>query len=121
MKRFLRLAGFMGAKAGTQADQAKKFKWALRNEILEGIVNSNFEDVAQVANAVRNVEILKERGKQGVKRNSEGEPVKSGQGSSQKGGYGNGNDRRGFEHRGYDRQNQGGYRSSRDYQNRDYQ
>ncbi|PWA58822.1 zinc finger, CCHC-type, Retrotransposon gag domain protein [Artemisia annua] len=98
MKRFLRLAGFMGARAGTQAEQAKKFKWALRNEVLEGIVNTHFDDVAQVANAVRNLEILKERDKQGVKRNYEGEPVQSGQGNDQ-----------------------GNYRSGRDYQHRDQQ
>ncbi|GKB99226.1 retrotransposon protein, putative, ty3-gypsy subclass [Tanacetum coccineum] len=33
MKRFLRLAGFMGAKAGTKEEQAKYFKWGLsKNE-----------------------------------------------------------------------------------------
>ncbi|PWA42499.1 zinc finger, CCHC-type, Retrotransposon gag domain protein [Artemisia annua] len=84
MKRFLRLAGFMGAKAGSQAEQAKKFKWALRDEVLEGIVNMHFDDVAQVANAVRNLEILKERGKQGVKRNYDGEPVRPAQGNAQR-------------------------------------
>ncbi|GJW40582.1 zinc finger, CCHC-type, retrotransposon gag domain protein [Tanacetum coccineum] len=31
MKRFLRLAGFLGAKAGTQEEQAKHFKWGERN------------------------------------------------------------------------------------------
>ncbi|PWA87328.1 signal recognition particle, SRP54 subunit protein [Artemisia annua] len=121
MKRFLRLAGFMGARAGTQAEQAKKFKWALRNEVLEGIVNTHFDDVAQVANAVRNLEILKERAKQGVKRNYEGEPVQSGQGNGQRGSNARGGDRRGHDYRGYGRSDQGNYRSGRDYQNRDYQ
>ena len=119
MKRFLRLAGFMGARAGTQAEQAKKFKWALRNEILEGIVNTHFDDVAQVANAVRNLEILKERAKQGVKRNYEGEPVQSGQGNGQRGNNARGGDRRGHDYRGYGRSDQGNYRSGRDYQHRD--
>ncbi|PWA51343.1 zinc finger, CCHC-type, Retrotransposon gag domain protein [Artemisia annua] len=114
MKRFLRLAVFMGARAGTQAEQAKKFKWALRNEVLEGIVNTHFDDVAQVANVVRNLEILKERAKQGVKRNYEGEPVQLG--SNARGG-----DRRGHDYRGYGRSDQGNYRSGRDYQPRDHQ
>ncbi|PWA38622.1 zinc finger, CCHC-type, Retrotransposon gag domain protein [Artemisia annua] len=121
MKRFLRLAGFMGARAGTQAEQAKKFKWALRNEVLEGIVNTHFDDVAQVANAVRNLEILKERAKQGVKRNYEGEPVQSGQGNGQRGSNARGGDRRGHDYRGYGRSDQGNYRSGRDYQHRDHQ
>ncbi|PWA99309.1 golgin candidate 5 [Artemisia annua] len=121
MKRFLRLAGFMGAKAGSQAEQAKKFKWALRNEVLEGIVNTHFDDVAQVANAVRNVEILKERAKQGVKRNYEGEPVRSGQSSGQRGSNAKRGDRRGDDYRGYGRQEQGSYRSGRDYQHRGHQ
>ncbi|GKA49187.1 putative reverse transcriptase domain-containing protein [Tanacetum coccineum] len=40
MKRFLRLAGFLGKKAGTQEEQAKNFKWALYDWILDGIVNT---------------------------------------------------------------------------------
>nr|GFD18853.1 zinc finger, CCHC-type, retrotransposon Gag domain protein [Tanacetum cinerariifolium] len=30
MKRFLRLAGFIGAAAGTEEEQAKNFQWGLR-------------------------------------------------------------------------------------------
>nr|GFD41008.1 zinc finger, CCHC-type, retrotransposon Gag domain protein [Tanacetum cinerariifolium] len=30
MKRFLRLAGFLGAAAGTAEEQAKNFQWGLR-------------------------------------------------------------------------------------------
>nr|GEY00632.1 hypothetical protein [Tanacetum cinerariifolium] len=33
MKRFLRLAGFLGTKAGTQEEQAKNFKWGLNDFI----------------------------------------------------------------------------------------
>ncbi|PWA61372.1 zinc finger, CCHC-type, Retrotransposon gag domain protein [Artemisia annua] len=40
MKRFLRLAGFLGAKAGTQEEQASHFKWGLKEWILDGIVNT---------------------------------------------------------------------------------
>nr|GEU55361.1 hypothetical protein [Tanacetum cinerariifolium] len=61
MKRFLRLAGFVGKKAGPPKEQAKHFKWALCDWILDGIVNTEITDVAQVANAARNMEILHER------------------------------------------------------------
>ncbi|PWA36435.1 zinc finger, CCHC-type, Retrotransposon gag domain protein [Artemisia annua] len=50
MKRFLRLAGFLGAKA----------------------VNTEFIDVALVANASRNIKILRERERQNNKRNCDG-------------------------------------------------
>ncbi|GJR41422.1 hypothetical protein Tco_1217106 [Tanacetum coccineum] len=54
MKRFLRLAGFLGAKAGTQEEQAKHFKWGLNDFVLiDKILNTEFTDVAQVANATR--------------------------------------------------------------------
>nr|GFA40022.1 hypothetical protein [Tanacetum cinerariifolium] len=39
----------------------KHFKWALCDWILDEIVNTEFADVAQVANATRNMEILHER------------------------------------------------------------
>ncbi|GJR41534.1 hypothetical protein Tco_1309637 [Tanacetum coccineum] len=58
MKRFLRLAGFVGKKAGPPEEQAKHFKWALCDWTLDGIMNTEFTDVAQVANAARNIEIL---------------------------------------------------------------
>nr|GFC26385.1 zinc finger, CCHC-type, retrotransposon Gag domain protein [Tanacetum cinerariifolium] len=59
MKRFLRLAGFLGAKAGTQEEQAKHFKWGLNDFIFDRILNTEFTDVAQVANATRNIEIFR--------------------------------------------------------------
>nr|GFD47133.1 zinc finger, CCHC-type, retrotransposon Gag domain protein [Tanacetum cinerariifolium] len=31
MQRFLRHAGFLGAAAGTEEEQAKNFQWGLRN------------------------------------------------------------------------------------------
>ncbi|GKA15398.1 putative reverse transcriptase domain-containing protein [Tanacetum coccineum] len=50
LQYFPRLAGFMGKKAGPSEEQAKHFKWALCDWILDGIVNTKFTDVAQVAN-----------------------------------------------------------------------
>nr|GEX71808.1 putative reverse transcriptase domain-containing protein [Tanacetum cinerariifolium] len=47
MKRFLRLAGFVGKKAGPLEEQAKHFKWAFCDWILDGIMNTEFTDVAQ--------------------------------------------------------------------------
>ncbi|GJR20591.1 hypothetical protein Tco_0969118 [Tanacetum coccineum] len=73
MKRFLRLAGFVGEKAGPPEEQAKHFKWALSTWILDGIVNTEFTDVAQVANAGRNMELLRERGGANNKRNRDGD------------------------------------------------
>ncbi|GJW76900.1 putative reverse transcriptase domain-containing protein [Tanacetum coccineum] len=40
LQYFPRLAGFLGKKAGTQEEQAKNFKWALYDWILDGIVNT---------------------------------------------------------------------------------
>nr|GEX79901.1 hypothetical protein [Tanacetum cinerariifolium] len=47
MKRFLKLASFVRKKAGPPEEQAKHFKWALCDWILDGIVNTKFTDVAQ--------------------------------------------------------------------------
>ncbi|GKB58297.1 putative reverse transcriptase domain-containing protein [Tanacetum coccineum] len=74
MKRFPRLVGFLGAKAGTQEEQAKNFKWGLNDFILDMIVNIEFTDVAQVANIARNIEIMRDgSGQEGNnKRNKDG-------------------------------------------------
>ncbi|GKA65876.1 zinc finger, CCHC-type, retrotransposon gag domain protein [Tanacetum coccineum] len=58
-----RLAGFLGAKAGTQEEQAKHFKWGLNDFVLDRILNTEFTDVTQVANAARNIEIFRDRPK----------------------------------------------------------
>ncbi|GKC82312.1 hypothetical protein Tco_1138029 [Tanacetum coccineum] len=63
IKRFLRLTGFLGAKAGTQEEQAKHFKCGLNDFVLDMILNTEFTDVAQVANAARNIEIFRDRPK----------------------------------------------------------
>nr|GFC39492.1 zinc finger, CCHC-type, retrotransposon Gag domain protein [Tanacetum cinerariifolium]GFC42429.1 zinc finger, CCHC-type, retrotransposon Gag domain protein [Tanacetum cinerariifolium] len=61
MQRFLRIAGFFGAAAGTAEEQAKNFQWGLRKTTLNHLMCILFTDVAQVANAARNYEILHER------------------------------------------------------------
>nr|GFB28660.1 zinc finger, CCHC-type, retrotransposon Gag domain protein [Tanacetum cinerariifolium] len=61
MQRFLRLVGFLGAAAGTEEEQAKNFQWGLHRSTLNHLMCMPFTDVAQVANAARNYEILHER------------------------------------------------------------
>ncbi|GJX18858.1 zinc finger, CCHC-type, retrotransposon gag domain protein [Tanacetum coccineum] len=135
MERFLRLVGFLGKKAGTQEELTKNFKWALCDWILDGIVNTEFSDVAHVANAARNIEILRKRTSQNNKRNRDGDRIRSTtQGSSQI-GYdqkrhdGRGYDRhgssqkeydqKGYDDRSYDRQ--GGNNNQRSWRDRDQQ
>nr|GFC35468.1 hypothetical protein [Tanacetum cinerariifolium] len=73
MKRFLMLAGFVRKKSGLPEERAKHFKWALSDWILDGIVNTEFTNVAKVANAERNIELLRERGGENNKRNPNAE------------------------------------------------
>nr|GEU75452.1 hypothetical protein [Tanacetum cinerariifolium] len=116
MRRFLRLVGFVGKKAGPPKEQAKHFKWALSDWILDGIVNTEFTDVAQVANAGRNIELLHERGDVKNKRNRNGDRIQSADKNNNQRGYG----QRGNDSRNYD--SQGGNSSQRFYQqNRDQQ
>nr|GFB90429.1 zinc finger, CCHC-type, retrotransposon Gag domain protein [Tanacetum cinerariifolium] len=61
MQRFLRLAGFLGAAAGIEEEQAKNFQWGLRRSTLNHLMCMSYTDVAEVANAARNYEILYER------------------------------------------------------------
>nr|GEY74446.1 reverse transcriptase domain-containing protein [Tanacetum cinerariifolium] len=77
-------AGFVGKKAGPPKEQAKHFKWALNDWILDRIVNTEFTNVAQVANARRNIELLRERGGVNNKRNHDGDRIKRGGNSSQR-------------------------------------
>nr|GFD08149.1 hypothetical protein [Tanacetum cinerariifolium] len=53
MQRFLRLAGFLGAAAGTEEEQTKNFQWGLRRSTLNHLMCLSYTDVAQVANAAR--------------------------------------------------------------------
>nr|GFC50709.1 zinc finger, CCHC-type, retrotransposon Gag domain protein [Tanacetum cinerariifolium] len=56
MQRFLRLAGFLRAAAGTEEEQAKNFQSTLNH-----LMCMSYSNVAQVPNAARNYEILHER------------------------------------------------------------
>nr|GFD01951.1 zinc finger, CCHC-type, retrotransposon Gag domain protein [Tanacetum cinerariifolium] len=47
MQRFLRLAGFLRAAAGTEEEQAKNFQWGLRRSTLNYLMCIQFTDVAQ--------------------------------------------------------------------------
>ncbi|GJU06620.1 putative reverse transcriptase domain-containing protein [Tanacetum coccineum] len=51
----------LSQKEGPPEEQAKHFKWELYDWILDGIVNTKFTDMAQVASAARNMEILHKR------------------------------------------------------------
>nr|GEU85785.1 putative reverse transcriptase domain-containing protein [Tanacetum cinerariifolium] len=77
MKRFLRLAGFVGKKASPPEELDKHFMWALNDCILDGIVNTEFTDVAQVVNAGRNIKLLHEWGGINNKRNHDGDHIQS--------------------------------------------
>ncbi|GJV53917.1 putative nucleotidyltransferase, ribonuclease H [Tanacetum coccineum] len=64
MQRFLRLAELFlgtGMFAGTAEEQAKNFRWGLHKSILDHVMCIQFTDVAQVADAARNLEILRDR------------------------------------------------------------
>nr|GEV60542.1 retrotransposon protein [Tanacetum cinerariifolium] len=100
IKRFLRVAGFVGKKAGPPEEQAKHFKWALSDWILDGIVNTEFTDVAQVENAGRNIELLHEWGGVNNKRNRDGDHIQSTNKNNNQRGYG----QRGNDGRNYDKQ-----------------
>ncbi|PWA67495.1 hypothetical protein CTI12_AA317960 [Artemisia annua] len=125
MRRFLRLASFLGTRAGNQEEQAMKFKWALSDWILESLVNTDFTDIAKVADAARNVEILRERTRSN-KRNRDGDRIQSsgatgsgqvqrsqGQRDQDRRGNGNGN---GGSNRYGDRNNNQKYGNSRGQQ-----
>nr|GEY63590.1 hypothetical protein [Tanacetum cinerariifolium] len=47
--------------AGTKEEQVKNFQWGLRRSTLNHLMCMSYTDVAQVANAARNYEILHER------------------------------------------------------------
>nr|GEU48579.1 hypothetical protein [Tanacetum cinerariifolium] len=116
LQYFPRLAGFLWKESRSLEEQAKHFKWPLSDWILDRIVNTKFTDVAQVANAGRNIELLRERGGVNNKRNHDGDRIQSVNKNNNQRGYG----QRGNDGRNYDRQ--GGNSSQRFYQqNRDQQ
>nr|GFB12067.1 putative reverse transcriptase domain-containing protein [Tanacetum cinerariifolium] len=110
IKRFLRLAGFLGAKVGTQEEQAKHFKLGLNDYILDMILNTEFTDVAQVANAARNVEIFRDRPKNegNNKRDRDGHRIRPSDTPAQ------GSNQRAYDRRDSDRYGNGGIYSNKD-------
>nr|GFB39980.1 zinc finger, CCHC-type, retrotransposon Gag domain protein [Tanacetum cinerariifolium]GFB39982.1 zinc finger, CCHC-type, retrotransposon Gag domain protein [Tanacetum cinerariifolium]GFC88155.1 zinc finger, CCHC-type, retrotransposon Gag domain protein [Tanacetum cinerariifolium] len=104
MQRFLRLAGFLGAAAGTEEDQAKNFQWGLRRSTLNHLMCMSYTDVAQVANAARNYEILHERDDQDSerpdKRQRSGDRHQQTSQQSSHRSHGQNNDRHGSDRRG---------------------
>nr|GEZ57263.1 zinc finger, CCHC-type, retrotransposon Gag domain protein [Tanacetum cinerariifolium] len=78
MQRFLQLAGFLGAAAGTEEEQAKAYKQAKGGDAwstLNHLMCMSYMDVAQVANAARNYEILHERDDEDTERPDKREVV----------------------------------------------
>nr|GFC83905.1 hypothetical protein [Tanacetum cinerariifolium] len=90
--------------AGTEEEQAKNFQWGLRMSTLNHLMCMSYTDVAQVANAARNYEILHERDDDDTKRPDKRQ--KSGdrnQPTSQQcshRNHGHNNDRHGSDRRG---------------------
>ncbi|GJW28459.1 zinc finger, CCHC-type, retrotransposon gag domain protein [Tanacetum coccineum] len=82
MERFTRLA------AGDAQRQARHFKWGLKKWVLDRIVNTDYTNVAQVAAAARNIELLHESGNSN-KRDRDGNRIQNrGQGQQEnKGRY----------------------------------
>ncbi|GKG44047.1 hypothetical protein Tco_0483140, partial [Tanacetum coccineum] len=57
------LASFVGTAAvGDAPRQARHFKWGLKKWVLDRSVNTEYTNVAQVATAARNIELLHESG-----------------------------------------------------------
>ncbi|GKC14988.1 putative reverse transcriptase domain-containing protein [Tanacetum coccineum] len=83
--------------------------------LADGIVNTEFTDVAQVANVARNIEILRERSGQNNKRNRDGDRIRPTAQDSNQRGY----DQKGYNGRSYDRQ--GGDSNQKSWQNRGQQ
>nr|GFC72239.1 zinc finger, CCHC-type, retrotransposon Gag domain protein [Tanacetum cinerariifolium] len=133
MQRFLRLDGFLGVAAGTEEEQAKNFQWGLRKSTLNHLMCMSYTDVAQVANAARNYEILHEREDEDIerpdKRSGDRHQPTSQQSSHRNHGHNNdryGSDRRGGgdNHRNinnnYSGNNNRNFDNGRDQRNRDH-
>ncbi|GJW01315.1 putative nucleotidyltransferase, ribonuclease H [Tanacetum coccineum] len=120
MQRFLRLAGFLGQAAGTAEEQAKNFRWGLHKSILDHVMCIQFTDVAQVADAARNLEILRDRddydrSERSDKRHKSGDRYQSATQQNSYRGHDQKNDRQGS-----DRQGGGGnYRNNNNNYSRD--
>ncbi|GJX83026.1 putative reverse transcriptase domain-containing protein [Tanacetum coccineum] len=104
--------------AGDAQRQARHFKWGLKKWVLDRIVNTDYTNVAQVAAAARNIELLHESGNSN-KRDRDGNRIQNrGQGQQEnKGRYDQGQheyrgrqdqsvEHRGRQDRGYDSKRQ---------------
>ncbi|PWA76223.1 hypothetical protein CTI12_AA086060 [Artemisia annua] len=101
MRRFVRLASFVGPVAGDARRQAKHFKWGLKKWVLYRLLNTEFIDVAAVYDAARNIEIFHKGS--GYKRSRDGDRIQHrAQGDSGRGDSGRGEYGRGFSGRGHD-------------------
>nr|GEV74775.1 retrotransposon protein, putative, Ty3-gypsy subclass [Tanacetum cinerariifolium] len=81
------LAGFVRKKACPPEEQAKHFKWAFCDWILDGIVNTEFTNVAQVASAGRNIKLLHERGGSNNKKNRDWDRIQPAARNNNQKGY----------------------------------
>nr|GEZ96873.1 hypothetical protein [Tanacetum cinerariifolium] len=90
--------------AGTEEEQAKNFQWGLRRSTLNHLMCMSYTDVAQVANAARNYEILHERDDDDAerpdKRQKSGDRHQSTTQQSSHRNHGHNNDRHGSDRRG---------------------
>nr|GFC33126.1 hypothetical protein [Tanacetum cinerariifolium] len=85
-------------------EQAKNFQWGLRRSTLNHLMCMSYTDVAQVANAARNYEILHERDDEDIerpdKRQKSGDRHQPTSQQSSHRSHGHNNDRHGSDRRG---------------------
>nr|GFA78720.1 hypothetical protein [Tanacetum cinerariifolium] len=97
-------AWLITAAAGTEEEQAKNFQWGLRRSTLNHLMCMSYTDVAQVANAARNYEILHERDDDDTerpdKRQRSGDRHQPTSQQSSHRSHGHNNDRHGSDRRG---------------------
>nr|GFA91830.1 hypothetical protein [Tanacetum cinerariifolium] len=90
--------------AGTEEEQPKNFQWGLCRSTLNHLMCMSYTDVAQVANAARNYEILHERddddAEQPDKRQKSGDRHQPTPQQSSHRNHGHNNDRHGSDRRG---------------------
>nr|GFB56421.1 zinc finger, CCHC-type, retrotransposon Gag domain protein [Tanacetum cinerariifolium] len=122
--------------AGTKEEQAKNFQWGLRRSTLNHLMCMSYTDVAQVANAARNYEILHERDDDDTerpdKRQKSGDRHQTTSQQSSHRSHGQNNDRHGSDRQGgsdnhrssnnnYSGSNNRNFGNGRDQRNRGHQ
>nr|GFB71319.1 hypothetical protein [Tanacetum cinerariifolium] len=116
--------------AGTEEEQAKNFQWGLRRSTLNHLMCMSYTDVAQVANAARNYEILHDRDDDDAEQKSGDRHQPTTQQSSHR-NHDHNNDRHGSDRRGgddnhrssnnYSSNNNRNFGNGRDQRNRGFQ